>query len=481
MPETALADTDLAPLLEECFFFEATEDSFPIEGIEGHIPAWLRGTYYVNGPARFERAGMRYKHWLDGDGMICSLRFTEEGVRFTNRFVRTRKVVEEDAAGRFLYRTFGTAFPGDKTLRNVMLQPPVNVSVYPYAGRLLAFGEQSLPMELDPATLETRGEYDFSGSINEVSPFAAHAKTDPANGHMLNFGISFSATEPMLNVYEFDAAGDLIRRRRHPLKHQHSLHDCGFTTNYCLFYLSPLLMDFGRFVNSGASVMESLEWLPEKGSRILVAQRSAKTGTPFTVEIEPRYCLHVINCHEEGRLLYMDVFEIDRPIYNEYQTIPDLFSTAPACRPVRYVIDLDAKALRERIAMTYDKSPDFPAVDANRSGSAMNDFWALGIGEFRGDGRKFFDEVFRGSWQAGEICDLYRVPRSEYLGGEPVPVFNPANPKEAVVILQHHLPAESRAEYLLFDGFNLAAGPIARLPLRHKIHAGFHACFHLGA
>ena len=469
---------DLAPLLEQCFLFEATEDSYRVEGIEGRIPPWLRGSYYVNGPARFERAGMRYKHWLDGDGMICSLRFGAEGVHFTNRFVKTRKVTEEDAAGKFLYRGFGTAFPGDQTLRNVMLEPPVNVSVYPYAGTLLAFGEQSLPMEMDPVTLETRGEYDFSGSINEVSPFAAHAKTDPANGHLLNFGISFSATAPMLNVYEFDAAGDLIRRRRHPLQYQHSLHDFGVTPNYCTFYLSPLLMDFNRFVNGGVSVMESLDWQPEKGSRILVAQRAARTETPFTVEVEPCYCLHVINCHEAGRLLYVDVFEMDRPIYGEYQPIPDLFSTAPACRPVRYVIDLDARTLRERIAMKYDKSPDFPAVDAARAGSEVNDFWALGIGEFFGDGRKFFDELVRGSWQAGEICDFYRVPRAEYLGGEPVCAFNPANPNEAVVMVQHFIPAEGRVEYLLFDGFHLAAGPIARLPLKHMIHAGFHACFH---
>jgi len=39
-----------------------------------------------------------------------------------------------------------------------MLEPPVNVSVYPFAGSLLAFGEQTLPYELDPVTLETRGD-----------------------------------------------------------------------------------------------------------------------------------------------------------------------------------------------------------------------------------------------------------------------------------------------------------------------------------
>jgi all-trans-8'-apo-beta-carotenal 15,15'-oxygenase len=475
--EAFTAALDAAPFLECCFFFDAIEDSYEITGIEGHIPAWVKGAYFVNGPARFERAGQRYKHWLDGDGMIVSLRFTDQGVHFANRFVQTTKLKEEDAAGRFLYRGFGTAFPGDRTRRNVMLEPPVNVSVYPFAGRLLAFGEQSLPIEMDPITLESKGDYDFNGSISDVSPFAAHAKTDPANGHLLNFGISFSATEPTLNVYEFDATGEMLRRRRHPLKYQHSLHDFGFTPNYVAFYLSPLLMDFSRFVNEGVSVMESLSWEPEKGSRILISHRSSKAAPAFSVEVGSRYCLHVINCHEEDRLLFVDVFEMERPIYGEYQTIPNLFGTAPACRPVRYIIDLDTKALRERIAMDYDKSPDFPAVDATRAGTALNDFWALGIGEFDASGRKFFDELFRGSWSSGNVCDIYRVPRGQYLGGEPVAVFNPANKEQAVIIVQHHMPKEGRAEFLLFDAFDLAGGPIAKLPLKHKIHAGFHSTF----
>src|SRR6266699_2327908 len=130
--------TDAAPFLQCFFLFDAIEDSYCISGITGQVPAWLRGSYYVNGPARFERAGKRYKHWLDGDGMVCSLRFTDDCVRFTNRFIETPKLRDEEAAGAFLYRGFGTAFPGDQLRRKVMLEPPVNVSVYPYAGKLLA-------------------------------------------------------------------------------------------------------------------------------------------------------------------------------------------------------------------------------------------------------------------------------------------------------------------------------------------------------
>src|SRR5881296_2699397 len=120
----------MSPGLERCFLFDAVEDSYPITGVSGRIPGALRGTYYVNGPARFRRAGVSYKHWLDGDGMICAMRFAHDGPRFTNRFIRTRKLCDEDAAGRFLYRGFGTAFPGDKLRGGIMLEPPVNVSVY---------------------------------------------------------------------------------------------------------------------------------------------------------------------------------------------------------------------------------------------------------------------------------------------------------------------------------------------------------------
>ncbi len=120
--------------------------------------------------------------------MVCAVHFGPEGARFANRFVQTRKLQEEDAAGRFVYRGFGTAFAGDQLRGSIMLEPPVNVSVYPFAGSVLAFGEQTLPYELDPVTLETRGEYDFHGKLNHLSPFCrARHKVDPASGHLLNF------------------------------------------------------------------------------------------------------------------------------------------------------------------------------------------------------------------------------------------------------------------------------------------------------
>ena len=51
---------------------------------------------------KFARAGLRYRHWLDGDGMVCALAFGDDGARLTNRFVRSEKFVREEEAGRAL-------------------------------------------------------------------------------------------------------------------------------------------------------------------------------------------------------------------------------------------------------------------------------------------------------------------------------------------------------------------------------------------
>ena len=468
---------DLAPGLERCFLFDAMEESYELSGITERLPEWLRGSYYVNGPARFERAGQRYRHWLDGDGMIRSLDFTDDGVRFTSRFVQTPKLQEEEAAGKFVYRGFGTSFPGDRLRRGMMLEPPVNVSVYRWAGRLLAFGEQSLPMELDPENLATRGEFDFGGRLNEVSPFAAHPKFDPASGHMFNFGISFSATQPALNLYEFDAAARLVQRSRFPITMPHSNHDFGISSRHVVFYLSPLLMDFSKFWGEKLSVMESLRWEPERGSRILIVPRVPKTAPPISVSTGAGYCLHLINCFEEGDILTVDILELEAPVYGEYQPIPDLFSTVSPGRPVRYRIDLGSKQVVERLTMDYDRTPDFPSIDPALASARYDDFWMLGISASGRPGRKFFDQLAHGAWSQGGVKDLFQAEPGCYLANEPVYIASRDSAARGVVIVAHIDTNADQAAMLLFDASQVSRGPMARLPLRHRMHPGFHASF----
>jgi all-trans-8'-apo-beta-carotenal 15,15'-oxygenase len=330
---------------------------------------------------------------------------------------------------------------------------------------------------LDPLTLESRGEFDFHGSLNEISPFAAHPKFDPATGHMVNFGISFSPTHPVLNLYEFDAQGRQLRRRRHQLQFQHSNHDFGLSRNYAIFFLSPLLMDFAKFWNEGVSVMESLRWEPEKGSKLVIMQRESKTEPAFEVPTGCGKCLHLINCFEGDRLLTIDLLELEAPVYPEYEVIPDLFGTISRCQPVRYRVDLKSQKLVDRAALEYDRGPDFPSFDKRLIGQTYDDFWMLGISATGEPGRKFFDQLAHGNWNLGKVADIFQVNPGEYLAGEPIYIANPKDRKQGIIIVERIDARNDQAEFLLFDAGTVSSGPIARLPLRHKIHPGFHASF----
>lgn len=486
-PDSTPKAANLAPLLERAFDTVPAEGSYSVAPAAGELPRWLRGTYYLNGPGRFRRGEVAYGHWLDGDGMVCSLRFEgaageAPAVRFTGRFVRGEKLAAEEAAGRALYRAFGTAFPGDQLLRGVALASPVNVSVYPFAGKLLAFGEQGLPWELDPETLETRGEHTFGERLNPVSPFSAHPHFDPATGEMVAFGVSFSADRPTANLYRFDAGGGLLSRRRVPLPFPASIHDFGLSPRFAVLYANPYLLDMAPLLGQGACVLDCLSWRPELGSSLLVVER--ETGElAATVPVGEGYCLHHVNAWEDGAgRLVVDVLELEEPVYPDYRPVPDLFVDVEPAHPVRYVVDVAAGTVVSREEVPYRLAADFPHVDPRQVERRADRFWMLAISRTGERGRKFLDRLVAVDLREAAEVDAWQAPEGRYLGGEPVFVPKPAGgdgegETEGLVLIQELDPAARHMDFLLFDAHRLARGPVARLPLRSPVHLGFHACW----
>lgn len=467
---------DHAPLLERAFSRLPREADYALSPSHGKVPDYVRGSYYVNGPARMARGDLRYRHWLDGDGMVAALHFSPDGVRFVSRWVESTKRTTEEAAGKAVFRAFGTRFEGDRLKRGIGLESPVNVSVWAWNDTLLAFGEQGLPWELDPVTLETRGEYTFGGRLNAISPLSAHPNFDVDSGEMFNFGISFSARHPSLNLYRFGGGGELIFRQRLPLDYPCSVHDFGLGPSCAVFYLSPHLLDVAALMR-GKTLMESLSWEPERRSRLLLASREDGEHLA-TVPLGSGYCLHLANCFEEGGLLKVDVIELEEPVYDQYD-IPQLFTDVRRAQPKRYVVDLAKGELVSESSLDYRKMCDFPAIDPRRAARDYRDFWVLGISATDEPGRKFFDQVVHCDWQTGE-ADVYQAPPRHYFGGEPIFLGDPDDERRGSVICQQ-LDAENETmTFLLFDAFDVARGPVAVLPLEEPIHLGFHASFHPG-
>lgn len=469
--------TDFAPGLENLFHRLPEEASYrvPADAVQGRVPRFVRGTWYVNGPARFARGEVSYRHWLDGDGMVCAARFGDDGVTFTNRFVRSHKWQAEEAAGRARYRTFGTSFPGDELVRGMALASPVNVSIYPFAGRLLAFGEQGLPWELDPAGLETVGEHTFGGRLNPVSPFAAHPVIDPRSHEMLNFGVSFAAARPTLTLYRFNPRGELELRRRHDLDAPRSVHDFCLTRSHAVFYLSPYVFDMDAFQAAGATLVEGLVWRPELGSLLRLFDRRSGDEVA-TVEIGAKYCLHLVNAfeREDGRLV-VDVVELEEPVYPDYQPLPELFVDVEPGQPVRRVVDLDTARVVEVQRLDYRQACDFPNLRPDLVTRPYDEFWMLGISATGQRGRKFFDRLVHCHWDDGVVW--YQAPPGRYLGGEPVTVPDPADPSRVAIVCQEYHADADQGALLVFDGHHVETGPVARVPLRTPVPLLFHATF----
>jgi len=464
-------------LVERAFTLEFSERSYPIRRIEGQVPEFLRGTYYSNGPSIHRIGELSYRHLLDGDGMVRTLRFQDDGIHFANRFVRSRKYRDEREAGAALYRTFGTRFAGDRlNAYGIGIESPVNVSVWRFAGTLLAFGEQGLPWELDPLTLETRGLYTFDGGLNEISPLSAHPKLDLASGEMFNFGMSFSNERPVLNLYRFAASGALVYRKRLPVPDPCSVHDCCLSPSYLMVYLNGLVLDMVAIRDGGGTIMESLSWEPERGASLLVASR--ETGAALArVPLGSGYCLHTVNAFEQdGRLVY-DVVELDEPVYPDYEVIPEIFTRVKPGRPVRYVIDTASWQVLERKAIPSAASCDFPNIDPRLAQRATDHFWMLNLSKTGGPGRKYFDELAHVDLGSGRINDSYRLPERFYFGSEPTFLPDPKSAGRGLVLVKRFDAAERLDAYLLFEPQEVAKGPIAVLHCEEATPPCFHGSY----
>lgn len=461
--------------LKRFFAHGHLEATYSIDEVRGTVPSYIRGRYYVNGPAKFQRSAFQYNHWLDGDGMVACLAFSENGIEFSSRYVRTRKFRDEEQAQKPLYRTFGTRFPGDRMRRGISLESPANVSVYHHNKALLAFGEQSLPVHMDPVTLETFGVWTFDGQLTELSPFSAHPKFDEQSGEMFNFGVSFAGREPILNFYRFRADGSLKYRTRQTIKHPCNVHDFCITEKYAVFCLSPYLLDFERMKTRNITVQESLRWMPELPTVLLVLSRD-DGKVVAEVETDLAFCLHTINGFERSGQLVVDIIEMDQPVYPQYQPLDQLLSDVPPGRPVRLTINLSTSAPVHRLNFDGFDCADFPAIDSRHKMKETQHFWALGMSEPEAFGPKFYDQVGHLTWESQQ-ADIFTTKPGQFCGAEPVFVASPDSSTEGTLICQLIETENGRSSFALFDAGRVSQGPIAEIPLKSPLHFGFHASF----
>ncbi len=456
----------------------AEHDAVVLPLVEGRIPESVRGTLYRNGPARFQVGAHRYRHLFDGDGMVTRFHVGGSGVRYTNRFVRTRESVAEQEAGRGLYRSFGTNRPGGplQSAFRVRFKNTANTSVCHHGGELLALWEGGLPHALDPVTLRTLGRHDFHGTLQPASAFdralglepafSAHPRRDPQTGILWGFGLQLGL-DPLLRLYAVPPHGRLEEVRRLRLPELSFIHDFALTERYAVFFVPRVRFDVARLLAGTGTAIDSLH-RGEGGGQLLVLPRDPNEP-PRWLPAPAGFVYHVLNGFERtaGQLV-LDVlhmpdypaaqFQLDRPSALLRGEIP------PAV-PHRLQVDLERGTLRSEPLV--DSVMELPAIPATQAGRPYRTAWTVTASTgpeptFTAIGRL---DVERRTLQRRDLWPL--IP------SEPVHVPDPGGAPESgwLWVLCFHADRK-RSFLLLLDATTLQT--VATLALPHTIPPSLH-------
>ncbi|MEO1272304.1 MAG: carotenoid oxygenase family protein [Myxococcota bacterium] len=446
---------------------------------EGSIPERLRGVHFRNGAGRGEAFGVPYQHPFDGDGHVVRLAFTDDGVHYRNRFVRTREWHEEEAAGRMLYRSFGTNLPGGlwTNMLRMRFKNAANTSVVYHAGKLLALWEGGQPHALDPVTLKTLGRDTLQGRLDNHRspidrwlapelPFSAHPRIDPDTGVMWNFGTSVGFP-PRLMLYQVEPDGRCRPPRSITLERLSFVHDFVLTPTWQVFMFTPVSFDIVRALLGLSTPVASLRSSDGPGQVMLVPRRG---GAPLTFEARGGFIFHYTNGYEDeqGRVV-IDGYWMDHVPSAQLAQRIMAGETVRFAQPslVRFVVDPRHGVVSETPIGPYQG--ELPTIHPDHEGRPYRYVWATA--ESEDPSNVLFTALQRLDVESGQAVRRDMAPD---LPGEPYFVPDPQGEAEDegwVLSLVYRTEAH-RSDLYVLDARTLKT--VCRLELPHHVPPGFH-------
>jgi len=343
---------------------EETAASIPVRG---DLPPWLRGSLIRNGPGAFSfPGGSEVDHWFDGLAMLYRFTFDPsdaadsaaggggDAVHYRNRFLRT-DAYEAATSGEFE----GGFATGETTLRSrlaTFLEEPydnANIVAERVGDEYVALTESPRGVRFDPDALATTGHVDRDGDAPSGQLSCAHFKRDPATGALVTVDTEFGRTS-RYHVTAWTADGD----RRHvgsvETDRPAYMHSFALTPRYVVLTEFPLRLDPRRFLKPGRQppFIEQFEWEPERGTRVVVLDRTtgAVVADPTA---DPLFGFHHVNAFERNG---------GSEVVFDLETVPDAAAIdslylenvragemgAIAGRIERFTVDLGADAGTDR-------------------------------------------------------------------------------------------------------------------------------------
>jgi all-trans-8'-apo-beta-carotenal 15,15'-oxygenase len=366
-------------------------------------------------------------------------------------------------------------------LKNMFRTPgnAANTSVILHGGKLLALWEGGKPWELDPATLETIGEYNYEGGLSASQPFSAHPRLDPRSGTLFNFGV-FGVPKPKLHFYRVGANGRLLANTSRYVGDYAMCHDFAITDRHAVFVLCPAFMRTPfRFLFGMRSILESIEFDDREKTKIVVLD--LETGAlAREYEFDAFFGFHLGNAHEQGDQLFVDALCVDKMdvmdgLSDVFAERGDDFRFQEAGAVLnRFTLDL-ASGESDRVPVQGSVAGEFPTWHPRLTGLENRYTW---LGTIVENGTPYWFNAYQKiDHRTGELkvhdfgegrftSEANFVPARE--GGEEDEGY-------LVSIVYNH--ARKKSEIVIVDACDMQR-ELAVIPLDHHVPFGFHGNFY---
>lgn len=417
--------------------------------VTGQIPEALSGRYVRIGPNPF-KPDPRGHHWFTGDGMVHGVRLAGGKAEwYRNRYIRSQVLEAEGGP---------TAAPGPRRSK----RDGVNTNVVQIAGKTMALVEAgSFPVELSDE-LESVAYSNFGGGLK--GPFTAHPHHDPKTGEF--HAINYDATNPG-EVYHvaIDASGKVLREVAIPVQNGPSIHDCAITERFVVVFDLPVTFSMKSLL-AGHSF--PYRWNLEHRARVGLLPRDGGAGDVVWCDVAPCYVFHVANSFDraDGKVV------VDAAVYDSMFEGGFDGPNGKSLGFERWVIDPAAGTVERQ---TIDAAPqEFPRPDERFFGQDYRYAWSVGLPEE-------FDPQFLSAMPLYRY-DLQTGTRSDHHFGEGrvpgefvfVPRSDDAPEGEGWMIGYVIDPGSETTELVILDAADMAAEPVARVHIPHRVPPGFH-------
>jgi carotenoid cleavage dioxygenase len=449
--------------------------------VEGRLPPEVSGTFFraIPDPAfpPYLEDGAAV---ISGDGMVSALRFAPAGVSFAIRYVQTERHKAEANAGRALFGKYRNPYTDKPEVAGVD-RTVANTTPVWHAGRLLMTKEDGRPYRVDPGSLATLGRHDFGGRLKSPT-VTAHVRIDPESRELFFFG--YEAAGPATTRVAYciaDQEGALTREQWFDAPYCAMMHDFAITEHYALFPIYPTTCDLARLKAGGDHWVHELardSWLgvmPRYGKVEELRWFRGPKGVS---------CYHMMNAFEDAQgVIHLDQCLANVNAFPFIQRASGL-NIPPGesgARLARWSVD--PRSDRDTVSETVIGPPgDLPMIPAAVQGRPYTHGWMLTMNpELQGPPVAggpvgvMFNTLLRLDLTGGPPQALALPPGHCFSEPVHVPSARPAHAGWLLTVVDRQTgPGDFQHAVWVLDAGNVAAGPVARVPIPHRLRPQVH-------